>query len=278
MKKLAVLLLGIAGLASIAATCVIKNIALTEIDGHMHFAAEMENGTTADILNHKYKVAFVNNAGTVVATKTVDGCLRSLQAGTSDFFSADSGKSESQVKAALARIEGPLTFGEVVNGELTFSNVKVTRDGEDIVVAGNVKNTDDDDLENVRVCAVVTDEDDKIIVVARDNNDYDLDKNDSQDFVINLSAPDDVDLSKHVDLWADATNADEGDDVTEPQSKLNNNVEECPTPTKTATPVTNTPTASNTPPATNTATATPTGTLTPANTPTNTPTTQPTAC
>lgn len=274
MKKLAVLLLGIVGLASIAATCVIRNISLTEIDGDMHYAGEMDNETTANILNHKYKIAFLNSSGDVVVTKTVSGCLRSLQAGASDFFSANSGKSKSQAKVGLVRLEGPLTFGETVNGTLTFSNVKVTRDGEDIVVAGKVTNDDNDDLENVRVCAVVTDEDDRIIVTELDDDDYDLKSDASQDFVIEFKVPDDVELTEHVDLWADATNADEDDNVTDPQSKLNNNVEECPTPTRTSTA---TPTATGTIAPTDT--PAPTNTATPVtNTPTKTATTQPTAC
>ena len=126
MKKLALLALAGISLIFIAATCVIKGATVTVIDGDVWYAAEMENETQADILNHKFAVGFIEGQS-AVATKTVDGCLRSLQAGASDFFSANSTLDENDVDTAVSRLVGPLTFGEVVNGDIAFSNVVVTR-------------------------------------------------------------------------------------------------------------------------------------------------------
>ena len=258
MKKWAILALGIAALASIAATCRITNISLTEVDDDMHFGAEMVNETEADILNHRYRVAFTDNSNGIAANVVVDGCLRSLQSGASDYFSADSNKSDSQVKAALARLEGPLTFGQVVNGDLVISNVSAVRNGETLVVTGTVTNDDNDDLEDARVCIVVLNDSGNVVVVQRDNDNYDLDAGAAANFSVTLTVPNDVDDVEHVHVLVDATNTDEDDRVTEPQSRENVNVHTA-TPTVTGTPPTSTPTAT----ATATHTATPTATPTP---------------
>lgn len=270
MKKLAVLILGIAGLTAFAGTCVVQNTKLTEIDGDKVLAGEIKNETDVDFLAHKILVAFLDEDNNLLQTKSVDGCLRSLQSGTSDFFAAASTEDPDDVEKTLQRLDfAGLKVGETVNGELNYSNIEITRNGETLVVTGTITNDDADDLEDVRVCVVVKDEDGDILTVQRDNNTYDLDSDADADFSITINVVDDEDEVATVDLWADAINVDEDDQVTTPQGDENKDVDVCDDPT-------NTPTSTNTPgPGTATATpvtptATPTGTLTATNTPVDT--------
>jgi hypothetical protein len=250
MKKFAFLAVFAAiGVLLIAAKCTLKGVTVTEIDGDIWYSAEMEYSDGPNIINHTFKVGFIND-GALATTKTATVCLRSLQSGNSNFFSANSGLSDSQVDTALSNIAGPLTFGDTVNGDLTFSAIDITRDGEDLVINGTIKNTDNDDLTDVRVCAVIRNDDGDITVVMVDGNDYDLDSDESANFSISGKVPDDNNDVDKVDLWADGKNKDEGSDVTDPESKLNNPVAECTTPP------TNTPVGSATPTSTNTFTPT----------------------
>jgi hypothetical protein len=268
MKKLALLAMAGISLAFIAATCVIKGATVTVIDGDVWYAAEMENETQADILKHKFAVGFIEGRN-AVATKTVDGCLRSLQGGASDFFSASSGRVKNDVDTAVSRLVGPITFGKVVNGDIAFSNVVVTRNGKLLRVTGKITNNDNDDLDDARVCVVVRNADGDITVTKRDNDTYNLNSNGAAYFSVDVTVPDDSSHVKKVDLWTDATNADEGGGVTAPESKLANSVTTCaatatPTKTKTNTPTPRGPqkkTPSNSPIP---GTATPTHTAVPA--------------
>ena len=250
MKKLAFLVLALAGLTAFAATCRVLNVSLEEIDGDATFAGELKNETTVDILGHKFVVAFLDNDGNVIETKTVDGCLRSLQANSSDFFSAaDTADDPDDVEVGLARLalDSTLKLGQTVNGDLTITDVEASRDGEDLTVSGNIKNDDDDDLEDVRACVVVFDDDGKVVVTLRDGDTEDLLSDEDYDFEITGKVPDDDNLVDNVSIWADATNADEDDDPTDPVEFDDVTVDEgtvTPSPTGTAT---NTPTATPTP-------------------------------
>lgn len=263
-KKLALLVLAVAGLASIAATCVFRNDATTDIGGDAVYGAEVRNETGANFLGHRFVVAFLNDDLEVMKVQTVEGCLRSLQANATNFFSADSGEDFDDVEVVLRRLalDSSLKVGTTVDGKMIISDQEATRNGDELVVTGNIENDSGDDLEDVRVCVVVYNDDDDVQVVARDNNLYDLDDGDDVNFSITLEVSDDDDDTHLVDIWADAINADEDDGVTKPQSKLGVAIEECdPAATNTPTPgagtdtatATNTPTATTTPPtATNT--------------------------
>src|SRR6185295_3093246 len=87
-----------------AAGCQVINISLTSIDGHDVFAGELHNDSGANVLNHKIRVSFLDSSNNLVETKTVDGCLRSLQNGASDFFSTPSTLSDSSTATGLARM------------------------------------------------------------------------------------------------------------------------------------------------------------------------------
>jgi hypothetical protein len=157
----------------------------------------------------------------------------------------------------VSRLVGPLTFGQTIEADLTFSNIEVTRDDELLRVTGNLKNNDPDTLDNLRVCVVVRNEDGDVTRVDVDNNEFDdVEEDEVVNFSVDTEVPDDEDDVDVVDLYADGHNADEDDQVTEPVEDLDNDVEVCSAP-----PNTSTATATNTPtPGTGTSTPTPTNT------------------
>jgi hypothetical protein len=256
MKKIAFLAaLTAIGALLIAATCTIRGATVTVIDGNVWYSAEMEYDDGPNILNHKFAVGFIEG-NTNPSTKTVDGCLRSLQSGASNFYSADSGLDEGDADTAVSRLVGPLTFGDVAEGDIVFDDVEATFNADDelVRVTGRLTNEGNDTLNNVRVCVVLRNDDDAITIVRVDNNDYDgFDEDDTQDFSVDVPATDDEDDAVEVDVWVDAHNDDDNDLPTEPQSELDVEVEVCDDPTATATPGTPTATATpGTPTATNT--------------------------
>jgi hypothetical protein len=257
-KKLIVAGFLLAGIIGFAGTCTVKNVSLTKIGSNDVFAGELANDSGVNILGHRYLVAFLDSNGSVLETKTVEGCLRSLQNGESDFFSAKSSQPSSQTTVGLARLAFDANFkvGTVDSGSATFSGVTVARKHDtDLVVKGTVKNTDSTKLEAPTVCVVVYDNNDKVVLVAKDESLSDLAKNATDTFDVEVTVPDSTSLVDHVDIYVDG----EHDGVpVAPESKLNNNVTECnatSTPTSTA----------------GAGTATATNTALPSSTPTNTP-------
>jgi hypothetical protein len=264
-KKLALLVLAVAGVLAMAQTCTILGATIVVINDEVWYSAEIKNDSNADILNHRMAVGFIEGQS-LAASKTVDQsgddegtlCLHSLQSGESNFFSANSELDENDVDTAVTRLVGPLTFGQVVPADLTFSSIVVTRNDELLVVSGKLKNNDNDELDNVRVCVVVRNDDGDVTRVEVDNNEIDgVVEDETVDFSVDVEVPDDANDVDKVDLYVDGINVDDDDKVTEPISDLDNDVDVC-------TAATNTPTGTP-----STATSTPTGTLTPA--PTSTP-------
>jgi len=234
-------LLGIVAVTAFAATCTIQNASLTTIGDNDTFAGELHNDSGVEILNHKIKVAFLNDNGAVVETRTVRGCLRSLQDGARNFFSVESSLDADDTDIALARmanLEEDSTFkvGTVEQGNLAFSGVTVTRTGTGLAISGTLENEDGDDLQDPVVCAVVYNDDGRAIVVATDTTLDDLDADETDTFAINATVPDDVDTVDHVDLWADGL---EDGTPTGPDSSLDHDVvvtTQTPTPTNTPAP------------------------------------------
>jgi hypothetical protein len=258
--KLALIVLVVAGLATMAQTCRIRNISLVEIDGDKYYAAEIVNETDADLLAHRFLVAFLNDDLEVIDTKTVEGCLRSLQSDSSDFFSVASDEDPEDIEVAISRVDfNGLRAGQTVGGDLEFSNTEATHNEDDdtLVVTGRIANEDSVDLEDVRVCAVVFDDDGNVVITERSSN-MDIDEDDDAGFTLTMNVPDEDDVNlDHVDLWADGLN--DGDPTT-PVDDADNDIEVCDDPPNTATPnltqtatATSTATATTTPPtATNT--------------------------
>ena len=234
-------LLGFVALAAIAATCTIQNESLTQIGEHDTFGGELHNDSGVDILSHKVRIAFLNSSGGVIETRTIQGCLRSLQDGGANFFSLASQQDASDTSIALARManlqEDPgFKVGGVVQGNVEISNVVVTRTGTELVVTGTIKNVDGDALEDPAACVVVYNDDGRVVVVGRDVlNDLAVDA--TGNFEVTLTVPDDADDVDSVDIWVDGL---EDGTPTGPESSEGHAV----TVVATGTP---TPAATNTP-------------------------------
>ena len=253
MRKLFIGAVLLAGLAAFAGTCTLEHYQLTKIGTHDTYAGEIHNDTGTNMLQHNVVVAFVDSEGTVVETKTVTPCLRSLQDGAFTFFSAASTKSAATTSIGLARLEYGTTLkvGDAETGDLTISNIVITRkSGTSLHVSGTVKNNDDTTLVNPNVCAVVYSSAGKVIVVGQDLGIVSLAHNASDTCDITVTVPDSTSTVNHVDVYADGLK----DDVPiVPESVKDRSVTVC--------------SATATPTSTSTGTATPTGTLTPTDTP-----------
>jgi hypothetical protein len=258
MRRTAAGILAAIAVIATAATCVVTHESLTTIGEHDTFAGEMENDSGVDILNHRFRVAFLNANGAVVETVTIEGCLRSLQDGGSDFFSVASRLPADTTRIGLARLanlaEDPaFKVGQVEESDIVVNDVTAVRTGTTLMVQGTIKNDDDDTLEDPVACAVVWNDSNRIITTRKVSNIDDLAAGASAQFTIAIPVPDDAKLVHEVDVWADGL---EDDDPVEPSS-LGDVVVTVIPPTSTATPtVTGTP-------ATATATTTPTATATP---------------
>jgi hypothetical protein len=268
-KFLVAALLGVIGIATMAAGCQVVKIRLTTFQNKDVFAGELKNDSGVNILQHKFRVTFLDTNNNVVETTTVDGCLRSIKSGTSDFFSARAAASASTTTTGLARLanlaEDPnFKVGDTATGDVTISNLDIRRDGETLKITGKIKNNDSDDLVDPAVCVVVFDEDGNVLVTAKDASLNDLDEDEEDTFSIEIDITDIDDLSAvvdSVDVYADGLDGSSTGKPIAPESDKNNSVTVCATPTKTptktSTPV-GTATATNTPdPATATATTTP---------------------
>jgi hypothetical protein len=259
MKKILLLVLVLAGLSAFGATCVVRNVGQTEIEGDLVYGAEMHNETGLNILNHRFLVGFIDEDGEVINTKNATQCSRTMQANASNFYSADSGVDPDDVDVVLSRmvIDSGLKLGNALSSDLEISNVTAVRDGDELRVSGTIKNDGNDDYEDVIVCVVVFNSDNDVVIVVLDDK-FDLDGGDTRNFSVSVKVTNDDDDTDHVKVVADAINADEDDQFTKPVSE-DEDVANCtantPTPTGTIAD-TATPTNTSTP-ATATATKTP---------------------
>jgi hypothetical protein len=249
-RILAVSLISLAALAGMAATCVVRNESLTKIGNNDTFAGELRNDSGVDILQHKFRVAFLNSNGAVIESRTIDGCLRSLQAGESDFFSVSSNQPAAATTIGLARLanlaEDPsFKVGRVEEGDIDVHETTASREATTLTVEGKITNHDSDTLEDPVVCVVVWNDDGRVITTAKDASIDDLAEDASADFSVAIDVPDDTNDVDHVDVWADGL---EDDDPVSPGSQRNVDVTTIATstPTVTSTP-TETPTATPTP-------------------------------
>lgn len=214
MKRIFVLgVFAAIGLAAMAQTCIVTNESLTTIDDHDAFAGEMQNDSGVNILQHRYRIAFLNSNGAVVQSFTVDGCLRSLPDGGSNFFSATSSLPDEATTIGLARLanfaEDPdFTVGTVEEGDIVVTDVTAVRSGSTLTVEGTITNEDDDELQEPVVCAVVWNEDGRVVTTGKDTSIDDLAEDASAGFSIEIDVPDDSDLVDEVDVWADGLEDD----------------------------------------------------------------------
>ena len=226
MKKwLALGVLGFAALAAFAGTCTIIRVNFVEIDGHDTYGAELKNDSGADFLQHNFVVAFINSSGTVVETKSVPGCLRTLQNGKSNWFSATSSLTPSSTDVALSRLafDSTLKVGTAETGDVTITITSITREGDELTVIGKIKNEDSDDLDDPVVCVVVRDTSGNVVKVFRDSGSGDLDEDDEYSFTLTFTVPDSTTEVDEVDVHVDGL---EDGVPTKPESDTANDVEE----------------------------------------------------
>ena len=278
MKKLiAAAVFGIAALTAFAGTCTITHISLVNTDGsHKTFGAQLDNNSGVNILQHNFLVTFIDSGLQVVETRTVEGCLRSLQDGQSDFFSATSLLPESQTHVALARLSFDSAFrvGDVVAGDVSITVTSTHRIGSSLVVVGKIKNNDTVTLADGTSCAVVRDVAGAVVMTGKLHV-GDIAAGATASYTLSLTVPDDA-TANTVDIWVDGLHGDANGAPIAPASAVDNAVtcsaantpSSTPTGTSTST-STGTATPTSTPTATATHTATPDSTNTPA--PTSTP-------
>lgn len=258
MKKLVVLLFAIAGLSAFAGTCVIRNDGRMEVDGDLVYGAEMFNDTGVDILQHRFLVGFLDDDGEVINTKNATQCTRTLQAGASNYYSADSTVDPDDVGPVLSRmvIDSGLKLGQALENDITIeSGTDAIRDDNDIRVTGEVTNDGNDDYEDVRICVVVFNSDDDVVVVEL-ADEFNLDADDSKNFTVTVPVSSDDSDAEYVHVLVDAVNADESDKLTEPVIEDDIQIDDCNNATSTPTPGGATSTPTNTPAASATATST----------------------
>ncbi len=281
MKKLiAAAVFGIAGLAAFAGTCTITHISLVNTDGtHKTFAGQLDNTSGVNILQHNFLIAFLDSGNNVVETTTVPGCLRSVQDGKSDFFSATSTLAAAQTSVGLARITFDSNFkvGTVAASDISISNISVQRTGTSLVVKGKIKNNASTTLVAPGVCVVVRDSSNAVLITGTDSL-ADAAQNATQNFSVTIKVPADG-TANSVDIWVDGLAGSASGAPVAPQSAPSNSVGVCTATTTAIATNTATATTTGTATATVTATATPTvtatGTTTPAATSTNTSTNTP---
>ena len=253
-------LFAVVGLAAFAGTCTVSKVGFTTIGTHDTAAGQIDNNSGVNILQHKIKVAFLNDANSIIEIKTVNGCLRSLQDGTSDFYSVAADANQADTTHSLARLanfeeDTSFKIGTTTSADLTVTTTNIARTGTSLTVTGTIKNNGANLITSTIACIVVRDTDGNVIIVGRDDVINDLatsGANQTQSFSVTLTVPSSSTTVKTVDVWVDGID-DSNSKIIKPQSNLGNTVKTCGT-------------ATATPSSTGTAIATSTGTVTPANT------------
>ena len=217
MKKFIAAFFALAGLAAFAGTCVVTRMSFVPIDGsHATFAGQVDNTSGVNILQHNVTVAFLDSNNNVVETQTVAGCLRSLQNGTSDFFSATSNYAASSTSSGLARIayDGTFQVGTTTATNISITNVSAVRNTTTLSVTGTTTNNSGATLISPNACLVVRTSAGNVLTtgVASMPN---INSGSSQVFTGTIGVPNDS-SAYTVDVWVDALDA--SSNPTTPQS------------------------------------------------------------
>ena len=260
-KRMLVLVPLVVGLAVLASGCVLLTNFI-KVGNTKYFSGEVHNSTVLDILEHNLTIQLLDSSNaTVGGVQTVPGCLRSWQAGTDTFFDASTTNNSATKVIAKLKLDSTFAVGETADGEIAISNLVITRDDTSLTVTGTIRNNDNDELEDARVCIVVRNDGNGVIRAVRDNDTFDLSENETANFSVTVTVTDDTDDVDSVDVHVDGV---EDDVPVAPESDENNAIVVATathTPTRTITP--GGPTLTPTPTRTATATATATATNTP---------------
>lgn len=212
MKRLLVLVLAMTGI--LAAGCIVRFGTFN--DDTNHFVGLASNLTNVDVVAASVQVDFLNSSGSVVYTKNVSPCTRTLQKQMDSPVEADA-PSSINARSVKTTVR-PLTFGHktVADLDVDEDEIAITSDVDEINIAGSI-DVGDDDLEDVHVCAALFDNDDNVLAVGSDTSttpgDIDSDGTGTFDVAIDTSDVDDVDDIDSYKLWIDAI---DGNEVTAP--------------------------------------------------------------
>jgi hypothetical protein len=226
----------VVGLAVLASGCVLLTNFI-KVGNTKYFSGEVPNNTVLDILEHNLTIQLLDaNNATVGSPQTVPGCLRSWQSGTDTFFDASTTNNSATKVIAKLKLDSTFAVGETAEGDINISNLQITRDDTSLTITGTIRNNDNDELEDARVCIVVRNEDGDVIRAVRDNDTYDLSEDETANFSVTVTVTDDTDDVDSVDVHVDGI---EDDVPVDPESDLNNDVvvgTPTFTPTRTVTP------------------------------------------
>jgi hypothetical protein len=207
---------GLAGLAAFAGTCTISHISLVSTDGtHKTFAGQLDNTSGVNILQHNFLVAFIDGSNNLVETTSPSGCLRSIQNGKSDFFSAVSTNAASGISVGLARIAFDSTFkvGTTSSQNVSITDVTANRATTTLTVAGKVTNNASDTLFSPNACIVVRTSAGNVLITGKASM-SDISASANRTFSTTITVPNDSTAST-VDIWVDGL--DSGNNPTTPQ-------------------------------------------------------------
>ena len=239
MKRLLVLALAITGI--LAAGCIVRFGTFN--DDTNHFVGLASNLSTVDVVAASVQVDFLNSSGTVVYTKNVSPCTRTLQ---KKMDSPVEATAPSSINARTTKeTVRPLTFGHktVADLDVDEDDIEITTTADEVHIEGTV-DVGDDDLDDVHVCAALFDDDGDVIAVGDDDTSpSDIDSDNSGTFDVTIDTSDiDIDDIDQFELWVDALTHSPSD-VTAPVvfgpedfDDFSGTATPTPTPTSTSTP------------------------------------------
>jgi hypothetical protein len=201
MKRLLVLALAITGI--LAAGCIVRFGTFN--DDTNQFVGLASNLTNADVVAASVQVDFLNSSGSIVYTKNVSPCTRTLQ---KHMDSPVEATAPSSINARTTKeTVRPLTFGHktVADIDVDEDDIEITTAADETHIKGTV-DVGDDDLRDVHVCAALFDDDGDVIAVGDDNTSpSDIDSDDSGTFDVTIDTSDiDIDDIDQFELWVDA--------------------------------------------------------------------------
>jgi len=211
VKKLLVLLLALIGI--LAAGCIVRFGTFN--DDTNQFVGLASNLTNVDVVAASVQVDFLNSSGTVVYTRNVDPCTRTLQKKMDSPVEATA-PSSINAKTTKETVR-PLSFGhkDVADLDVDEGNIEMDITDAETHITGSIDANED--LEEVHVCAALFDNDGNVIAVGHDfsTTPGDIDDNDTGTFDVSIDTGDiDIDDIDQYELWFDAI---AGNEVTAPE-------------------------------------------------------------
>lgn len=184
----------------------VTNTSLTDINGNAVFAGELHNESGVNILQYNMDVTFVGSGNNALGGSIVAPCLRTLPAGGTSYFSAQSSSGFSQVSAGRAWVNNDSWYraGTPATGTGHITNLTVQRTNTALAVFGAFQNLDSTTLAAPNACAVVFSSSGDVVVVGLDQSLSDLAQNGSDTFSIFFPVvPNDSNIVYRVNVYVD---------------------------------------------------------------------------